>query len=169
MSLTAENQTILVSREDFSDVAVVNHAAGSLAPDSVRVEIGPWALTANNVTYMVTGDLIGYWKFFDPQAYGITMDGVDKMGRMPVWGYAKVTESNCEDVAVGTEIYGFFPVAKTLDMKPIKLTRLGFNTGGIDGNIGPNTRKAIRGWQASRGLPADGYMEQNLYKRLMAQ
>ena len=50
-----------------------------------------------------------------------------------------------------------------------KLTKLGFNTGGIDGNIGPNTRKAIRGWQASRGLPADGYMEQNLYKRLMAQ
>ena len=129
MSLTAENQTILVSREDFSDLTVVNHEAGSLAPDSVRVEIGPWALTANNVTYMVTGDLIGYWKFFDPQAYNIKMDGVDKMGRMPVWGYAKVIKSNCEDVAVGTELYGFFPVAKTLDMKPVKLTRLGFQDG----------------------------------------
>jgi len=50
-----------------------------------------------------------------------------------------------------------------------KLTQLGYSTGGIDGNIGPNTRKAIRAWQKSSGVPADGYMEQNLYKRLMAQ
>ncbi len=50
-----------------------------------------------------------------------------------------------------------------------KLTQLGYSTGGIDGQIGPNTRKAIRAWQKSNGLPADGYMEQTLYQRLMAQ
>ena len=37
------------------------------------------------------------------------------------------------------------------------LTRLGFNTGGVDGIIGPNSRKAIRGFQRSRGLTPDGY------------
>jgi len=50
-----------------------------------------------------------------------------------------------------------------------KLTKLGYDTGGVDGKIGPNSRKAIRAWQSSQGLPADGYMEQSLFKRLMAQ
>jgi membrane-bound lytic murein transglycosylase B len=50
-----------------------------------------------------------------------------------------------------------------------RLTQLGFSTGGVDGRVGPNTRKAIRAWQRSNGLPADGYMEQTLFKRLMAQ
>lgn len=50
-----------------------------------------------------------------------------------------------------------------------KLIALGYNTGGVDGQIGPNSRKAIRAWQASQGLPADGYMEQALYRRLISQ
>lgn len=50
-----------------------------------------------------------------------------------------------------------------------KLTQLGYSTGGVDGQIGPNSRKAIRAWQRSNGLPADGYMEQTLLKKLMLQ
>jgi len=50
-----------------------------------------------------------------------------------------------------------------------KLGQLGYSTGGVDGQIGPNTRKAIRAWQKSNGLPADGYMEQRLYQRLISQ
>ena len=50
-----------------------------------------------------------------------------------------------------------------------KLNQLGFNVGGVDGVVGSGTRKGIRAWQKSRGLPADGYMEQSLFKRLMAQ
>jgi membrane-bound lytic murein transglycosylase B len=50
-----------------------------------------------------------------------------------------------------------------------KLTDLGFDTQGVDGRIGPNSRRAIRAWQAANGLTADGYMEQRLFKRLMAQ
>jgi lytic murein transglycosylase len=37
-----------------------------------------------------------------------------------------------------------------------RLTALGFDTGGTDGVIGANTRKAIEAWQASRGLPVTG-------------
>ncbi|MEQ8897026.1 MAG: lytic murein transglycosylase [Roseovarius sp.] len=36
------------------------------------------------------------------------------------------------------------------------LTRRGFDTGGADGVIGPDTREALRGYQASRGLPVTG-------------
>ena len=51
----------------------------------------------------------------------------------------------------------------------IKLTALGYDTQGVDGQIGPNSRRAIRAWQAAQGLPADGYMEQRLYQKLMTQ
>ncbi|MGJ8546575.1 MAG: lytic murein transglycosylase [Sulfitobacter sp.] len=37
-----------------------------------------------------------------------------------------------------------------------KLTRAGYDTDGSDGVIGPNSRKAISAYQASRGLPATG-------------
>lgn len=50
-----------------------------------------------------------------------------------------------------------------------KLTDLGYSTGGVDGRIGPNSRRAIRAWQAANGLTADGYVEQRLFQRLMAQ
>jgi membrane-bound lytic murein transglycosylase B len=37
-----------------------------------------------------------------------------------------------------------------------RLTRLGYDTGSTDGVFGPMTRAAIKGFQQSRGLPADG-------------
>ncbi len=48
------------------------------------------------------------------------------------------------------------------------LARLGFDPGTPDGVIGAGTRKATRGWQASRGLPADGYLSYALVQRLKA-
>lgn len=50
-----------------------------------------------------------------------------------------------------------------------RLTALGFDTGGVDGQVGPATRKAIRAWQRANGVPADGYVEQGLFQRIMAQ
>lgn len=48
-----------------------------------------------------------------------------------------------------------------------KLTALGYDTKGADGIIGPNTLRAIRGWQSANGFTADGYIEQTLFKRIM--
>jgi len=124
------NQTLLVNRADFRDTQLVDIPNADLAEDYIRVDIGPFALTANNITYMVTGDLIGYWKFFDPEAYGIDAQGMaNKMGRMPVWGYGTVTESKCTGIDIGARIYGFFPIAKSMDIKPVKLSPLGFQDG----------------------------------------
>ena len=50
-----------------------------------------------------------------------------------------------------------------------RLTELGFDTQGVDGRIGPNSRKAIRAWQAANDLTADGYMEQRLFAKLMGR
>lgn len=46
------------------------------------------------------------------------------------------------------------------------LTAKGHDTGGVDGIIGYNTRKAVRDYQASIGLPADGYPTHDLLQRL---
>ncbi|RYH04073.1 lytic murein transglycosylase [Salipiger sp. IMCC34102] len=47
-----------------------------------------------------------------------------------------------------------------------RLTAAGFDTNGVDGQIGSGTRGAIRQYQASRGLPQDGYASLGLLERL---
>ena len=46
------------------------------------------------------------------------------------------------------------------------LNQRGFNAGGADGMMGPATREGIRRFQRSVGLPADGYPELDLLRRL---
>ena len=79
---------------------------------------------------------------------------------------------------LGERIAGAGPMALSwpTDDKPLgrtqkktlqtNLTRLGFDTNGIDGKLGPDSRKAIRAFQRSRGLPADGYASLRLLTRV---
>lgn len=46
------------------------------------------------------------------------------------------------------------------------LTGAGFDTFGVDGKIGPNTINAVRAYQQSEGLVADGYPSTRLLERL---
>lgn len=47
-----------------------------------------------------------------------------------------------------------------------RLTAAGFDTFGLDGVVGPNTIAAIKAFQSSTGLPADGYPSANVLRRL---
>ncbi len=47
------------------------------------------------------------------------------------------------------------------------LTQLGYNTKGVDGQIGPNSRKAIRAFQSDNQMPADGYATPQLLKHVL--
>ena len=124
-------QTLLVNKSNFADVTLVTLDDDPLSDGFIRCKVGPWALTANNVTYMVTGDQIGYWHYFDPAHYDLMIEESDdiRWGRMPIWGYATVTESHLDAIKVGTQIYGFFPVADAMDLKPVKLSPRGFQDG----------------------------------------
>jgi len=46
------------------------------------------------------------------------------------------------------------------------LIKLGYNPGLADGLVGAGTRQALRAWQKTQGLPADGYLSPQMVARL---
>ena len=80
-----------------------------LRPGQVRFRVDRFALTANNISYALTGDSLGYWRFFPSEA---------GWGRIPAMGYGDVIESNHAEVAVGTRCFGFYPMSRYLTIEP---------------------------------------------------
>lgn len=101
---------ILVKQSNITKVMMEEVPSRPLAQGEVRLALESFALTANNVTYAATGFIIGYWQFFP--------SGQEGQGIVPVWGTAKVTESCNADLAVGTRLYGFFPMGAELVIAP---------------------------------------------------
>lgn len=102
---------------EWHDAAEQNLAAGE-----VRLSVDAFALTANNVTYAAFGGApMHYWNFFPTNA--------DTMGRVPVWGFATVAESNADGVDVGKRLYGYFPISEELVVAPMKTSPRGFFDG----------------------------------------
>jgi membrane-bound lytic murein transglycosylase B len=60
------------------------------------------------------------------------------------------------------------PSRAQLEAMQKRLQALGFAIEKIDGKVGPSTRAAVRAWQSSVGLKADGYATVPLLKRMGA-
>jgi hypothetical protein len=118
------NWAIDIDRDDVTKAVIVADPAAPLAPGTVRVANNSFALTANNITYAVLGKPMGlfgndkgYWDFFaDP----------GEPGRLPVWGFATVTDSACDGVAVGDRFYGYYPMASHSVLTPDRVGAGGF-------------------------------------------
>jgi hypothetical protein len=110
----------LVERDNLNNTELRTTDAIDPGPGEVVMAIERFALTANNITYGIAGDMIGYWKFFPAS---------DHWGRIPVWGIGSVTSSNHPDVASGTRYYGYFPMSSEVCVKPEKVTPNGFTDG----------------------------------------
>jgi len=94
---------LLVDRSDLRKTAFAQTDVDvPLAEGEALVEVESFALTANNVTYGAVGDQIGYWKFF-PAPEGL--------GRIPVWGFARVVRSNTTDAPEGLRLFGYWPMS----------------------------------------------------------
>ncbi len=105
-------EEIQVRKDDLSKTRAVSRDIPALNEGDVLAKVERFALTANNITYGVVGEKIGYWRFFPaPAGWGI----------IPVWGFAKVVQSRCSDVHVGERLFGYFPMASHLVMTPGKV------------------------------------------------
>jgi peptidoglycan hydrolase-like protein with peptidoglycan-binding domain len=47
-----------------------------------------------------------------------------------------------------------------------RLTRAGFDAGGVDGRMGPKTVAAVKAFQKAQGLVPDGYPSLDVLERL---
>jgi hypothetical protein len=103
MSETESGAAILVRRDDLRQ-AQLEQFEVPLAPRAGEIlcRVERFAFTANNITYGVFGDQIGYWRFF-PAA--------DGWGRIPVWGHARVLASGHPQVAAGGRLFGYMPMS----------------------------------------------------------
>ncbi|GAB5413866.1 MAG: DUF2855 family protein [Congregibacter sp.] len=104
-----------VRRDDFSEHRCVDLPARELRDGETRLRIDFFAFTANNLTYAAAGDALGYWQFFPAGS------DTDSWGVIPVWGFADVIESRCEDLPEGQRLYGYFPPGDELIIHPSKV------------------------------------------------
>ena len=111
---------VQVRRSAFSEARTVSTEIPELAEGEILLAIDKFAMTANNVSYALSGDMIGYWKFFPAE---------EPWGIVPVWGFADVVASRTPGVEVGERVWGFLPMASHLVMRPTAVTDRSFTDG----------------------------------------
>ena len=99
----------LVRRDDLRAWKVADDGADApLEPGEVRLRVERFGLTANNVTYGLLGDRLGYWRFFAaPEGWG----------RIPVWGFGEVGASEVDGIGAGERFYGYFPMSSAVTLR----------------------------------------------------
>lgn len=105
--MNSNNRCIEVRRDDYRATRVIEEKPEALQAGNVRLRVDRFALTANNVTYALAGDMLGYWDFFPTEA---------GWGRIPCMGWGEIVESAHAELPVGGRYYGWFPMARTVDM-----------------------------------------------------
>ena len=91
-----------------------------LEPGQALLRVDTFGLTANNITYAVMGETMSYWDFFPAE---------DGWGRVPMWGFAEVEQSEAEGVEPGTRLYGYLPPSSHLVVTPADADEHGFVDG----------------------------------------
>ncbi len=107
-----------VRKSDLTDIQLTQVPVPDLAEGEILLSIDRFALTANNIGYALGGDMLGFWNYFPaPEGWGM----------VPCWGFADVVASRHSDIAVGERIYGFWPTASHVVMRPADVQAEGFN------------------------------------------
>lgn len=72
------------------------------------------ACTANNATYALLGDELGYWRFFPTDDEG--------WGRVPMWAALRVLDSRSDHLTAGDRLFGLAPLATHQLLTPRRST-----------------------------------------------
>jgi hypothetical protein len=107
----------LIAKDDLHKCRFVDEGAPELEPGQARLRVERFGLSANNITYAMFGEAMSYWKFFAAE---------DGWGRMPVWGFAEVAESEAGELEPGTRVYGYLPPSSELVVQPARIDARGF-------------------------------------------
>ncbi len=108
--MTADEMTRFeVVRADLHTTRTVTEPRPALDEGQALLRVDAFGLTANNISYAVFGDMLGYWGFF-PSA--------GEWGQVPAWGFAEVVDSTVDDLPAGTRLFGYVPMASHLVMRP---------------------------------------------------
>src|SRR3954462_9624707 len=111
---------LLVAREDLSKTRLVDTDEPSAGKGEAVLKLDRVGLTANNVTYAVLGDAMSYWTFFPAD---------EGWGRVPMWGFAEVEQSEAEGAEPGPRVYGYLPPSSWLVVPPARAAPSGFVDG----------------------------------------
>lgn len=99
--------TLAVDRTDPARTTLVDADPPPVTEGTALVAVEKVGLTTNNATYAALGDLMRYWEFFPAPEPGL--------GVVPVWGFGTVVEG----VGAGTRVFGYFPMASHLLVRPL--------------------------------------------------
>lgn len=118
-------QNFVVRKDRLATAEVRSQPATPLAEGQLRVTIDSFALTSNNITYAAFGEAMNYWRFFPVIGVDGTADAV--WGCIPVWGFGTVAESRHPEIGAGERLYGYFPMASSVDLTPGRVSPLSFS------------------------------------------
>ena len=105
------NTSLIVEKANVRSTELVDLPVSAVGDGELLLHVDKFAFTANNVTYAVLGERIGYWQFFP-------VPDRPEWFRTPVWGFADVVESNLAEIPVGERIYGYLPMSEYLVVRP---------------------------------------------------
>ena len=102
-----------VRKSDWRQTRFVEGPAPELTAGQVLFRVERFALTSNNISYALSGDRLGYWRFFPCD---------EGWGRIPAMGFADVVRSRHPAVKEGTRCFGFYPMGRHLVIEPGSVT-----------------------------------------------
>ncbi|GAB3463719.1 DUF2855 family protein [Actinophytocola sediminis] len=100
---SATGWDLLVRRDDLSTTEVRPSSPDPLAPGEVRLAVERFGISALTATYARFGE--------SPLQFMNVFAAPDGLGRVPVWGFARVEESRAEQVPVGSRYFGWLPMS----------------------------------------------------------
>jgi hypothetical protein len=107
----------LIARDDLHRVRFGEQPPPEVGAGQAMLSVASFGLTANNITYAKFGEAMSYWSFFPAE---------DGWGRMPVWGFAEVSDSRVPGLEEGTRVFGYLPPSTELVVTPARLDAQGF-------------------------------------------
>lgn len=127
-SSEADSIIQVLRRDDYSQQTLCTLPASTpfdeLPPSSVRVRTTIIALTVNNLSYAIGGDMLHWWDTYPvPSSLPAPYNDRDQYGIVGAWGFATVLESNITSLVPGTLLRGYLSVSTlptVLQLAPAK-------------------------------------------------